>query len=251
MALYVSTEFRPEVPEGDARPAPPTRSSASRRQGDGWYWFTVQTRDADGRFYPPDMSLAQPAHQGVRGHPPADDFLLPLLSPQNGQVGVEWEVIDPNLDPTTLRVDYRPANSDWMPLPVKQAASGQYYWNAGTNRPIEARLQVQDKAHNPAESRATPGNGGFKVGSNPAPTPGYVPPPPPARPTRRRQRHHGQHQEHSTRLRHRGGRFFQGEVGRGVVHAGRPHLAEDAGRRQAGAALRRAGAEPRGVTASR
>ena len=178
VALYVSTDFGRKYQKVTTA-GPNDKEFRFQAQGDSWYWFAVQSRDADGRFYPPDMSQAQPALKVcVDTHPPAISYFR-LLAPQNGQAGVEWEVIDPNLDPTTLRVDYRSANSDWMPLPIKQAASGQYYWNAGTNPPIEARLQVQDKAHNPAESRATPGNGGFKVGSNPGPTPNYVPPPPP------------------------------------------------------------------------
>ncbi len=141
----------------------------------------MQTRDTEGRLSPPDMTLAQPQiKMCVDTHAPAISNFR-WLQPQNGQVGVEWEVSDMNLDPTSLRVDYRPVNGDWIPLPVKQAATGQYYWNPGTNAPIEARIQVQDKAHNPAEYKTPPsGGGGFRVGSNPAPA--FSPPATPSAP---------------------------------------------------------------------
>jgi len=180
VALYVSTKFGQSY-QKVATANPGDREFRFQAPGDGWYWFTVQTRDTEGRFSPPDMSLAQPQiKMCVDTHPPAISNFR-WLQPQNGQVGVEWEVGDMNLDPTSLRVDYRPVNGDWIPLPVKQAATGQYYWNPGTNAPIEARIQVQDKAHNPAEYKTPPsGGGGFRVGSNPAPA--YSPNPPPAPP---------------------------------------------------------------------
>ena len=93
---------------------------------------------------------------------------LRWLQPQNGLVGVEWEASDYNLDPTTLRVDYRVVGGDWIPLPVKQTPTGQYFWNPGTTSPIEARIKVQDKAHNPAEYK-TPVYGDPKTGMTQGP----------------------------------------------------------------------------------
>jgi hypothetical protein len=75
-------------------------------------------------------------------------------------------------------VDYRAAGGDWQPLPVKQAATGSYYFNPGTTAPIEARIQVQDKAHNPAEYK-TPASGDMKTGITPVPGPGQGPTPAP------------------------------------------------------------------------
>ena len=104
---------------------------------------------------------------------------LRWLSPQNGMVGVDWEVSDANLDVTTLRMDYRTVGGDWQPLPVKQTATGSYYWNPGTTSPIEgAGIQVQDKAHNPAEYK-TPAYGDMKTGMTPTPGPGPGPAPTP------------------------------------------------------------------------
>jgi hypothetical protein len=91
---------------------------------------------------------------------------------------VEWEAHDENLDPTTLRIDYRAVGGDWIPLPIKQAAVGSYYWNAATTNPIEARIQIQDKAHNPAQYLLPSANGGFRAGVGAAPAAGVGAAPP-------------------------------------------------------------------------
>ena len=151
---------------------PAEREFRFQSRGDGWYWFTVQTRDADGRLSPPDLSLAQPQIKVcVDTRPPT--ATLRWLQSQNGLVGVTWEASDFNLDLTTLRIDYRTVGGDWIPLQVKQTPTGQYFWNPGTTAPIEARIQVQDKAHNLAEYK-TPVYGDTRTGgvATPAPGPG-------------------------------------------------------------------------------
>jgi hypothetical protein len=162
--LYVSTDFGHKY-DRVTSVAPNEREFHFQAKGDGWYWFTVQTRDAEGRFSPPDLSLAQPQIKVcVDTHAPS--AAIHWLQNQNGMVGAAWEINDSNLDITTLRIDYRATGGDWTPLPVKQASSGQYFWNPGTTAPIETRLQVQDKAHNPAEAK-TPVFGDPKSGVPP------------------------------------------------------------------------------------
>ncbi len=166
--LYVSTDFGKKYQKVTTA-GPNEKEFRFEARGDGWYWFTVQTRDTDGRYSPPDLNLVQPALKVcVDTKPPT--LMMHWLQPRDAQVGVEWEARDENLDPTTLRIDYRAVGGDWIPLPVKQAASGQYYWNAATTNPIEARIQIQDKAHNPALYMLASNNGGFKggVGATPA-----------------------------------------------------------------------------------
>jgi hypothetical protein len=165
--LYVSVDHGASYQKvTSAAPADKVFRFEARR--DGWYWFTVQSRFADGRLAPPDLSLAQPQIKVcVDTHAPVAS--LRWLQPQNGMVGVEWEASDINLDPATLRLDYHIAGGDWIPLAVKQAASGQYYWNPGPNAQVEARIQVQDKAHNPAEYKLSPTNGPSKAGTTPTP----------------------------------------------------------------------------------
>src|SRR4051794_3784703 len=43
-----------------ASAVPTARSFRFQAQHDGWYWFAVQTRDVDGRLYPPNLTLVQP-----------------------------------------------------------------------------------------------------------------------------------------------------------------------------------------------
>ncbi len=175
--LYVSTDHG-KTYDRVTSVGPTEREFRFQSRGDGLYWFTVQTRDVDGRLSPPDLGLAQPQIKVyVDTHAPT--ATLRWLQPQNGMVGVDWEASDLNLDATTLRIDYRAVGGDWMPLPVKQSATGQYFWNPGTTAPIEARIQVQDKAHNPTEYK-TPVYGDQKTGATPTPGPGPSPATPPA-----------------------------------------------------------------------
>jgi len=175
--LYVSADFGKSYQRVTSA-APTDKEFRFQAPRDGWYWFTVQTRDADGRLAPPDLSVAQPQIKVcVDTHAPV--VSLRWLSSQAGYVGVEWDVNDLNLDVSTLRVDYRTANGDWSPLPIKQAARGQYSWNPGPSAPVEARLQVQDKAHNPAEYKAPVGGAGYPtVGPTPNPATGSGAAPP-------------------------------------------------------------------------
>ena len=174
--LYVSTDFG-RTYQKVTTAGPNDKEFRFESKRDAWYWFTVQTRDADGRFAPPDLSLAQPQIKVcVDTHAPV--VTLRWLQAPNGQAGVEWDASDANLDLSTLRVDYRAVGGpDWIPLPIKQASSGQYTWNTGTNAALEARITVQDKAHNPAEYKTAPSNSGFKTGVGVAPGPGPTAPP--------------------------------------------------------------------------
>jgi hypothetical protein len=168
--LYVSTDFGKKYQKVTTA-GPNEKEFRFEARGDGWYWFTVQTRDTDGRYSPPDLNLVQPALK-VCVDTKAPTIMMRWLQPREGQVGVEWEARDENIDPTTLRIDYRAVGGDWIPLPAKQAAVGQYYWNAATNNPIEARIQIQDKAHNPALNMLPSSNGGFRPGVGAAPAAG-------------------------------------------------------------------------------
>ncbi len=183
--LYVSTDFGKKYQKVTTA-GPNDKEFRFESKHDGWYWFTVQTRDADGRYSPPDLNLVQPVLK-VCVDTKAPTVTLRWLQPREGMVGVEWEARDENLDPTTLRVDYRAVGGDWIPLPVKQTASGQYFWNSATNNPLEARIQVQDKAHNPTEYKTPQNNSGFKgvatvpaagagVGARPRPMTRRTPP---------------------------------------------------------------------------
>ena len=121
---------------------------------DGLYWFTVQTLDTQGRYFPPTLEGAQPSLKVVVDTVPPVVQLRPLPS-RGGEVGVAWDVRDDNLDlrqEGALRLEYRAAGSvGWIPLPADPSA-GQHYWNPQTNAALEVHLRVKDRAGNAAEA---------------------------------------------------------------------------------------------------
>jgi hypothetical protein len=125
-------------------------------RSDGWYWFTVQTEDQDGRRTPPDLATALPGLKVcVDTRPPI--VTLRASPSRDFPLCVEWDIRDetsgPNLD--TLRSAYRPAGvpaAQWIDLPVQQMVTGQYGWTpVGNAGQYEVRLQVRDKAGNIGE----------------------------------------------------------------------------------------------------
>jgi hypothetical protein len=78
---------------------------------------------------------------------------------RDGNVAVEWDIRDDNLNPDSLRVDYRLVGApSWDMLPVDRRAFGSHEWRAG-NGPYEVRFKVFDLANNFAEQTITVGAG--------------------------------------------------------------------------------------------
>jgi hypothetical protein len=124
---------------------------------DGLYWFTVQTLDTAGRYYPATLDGAQPSLKVIVDTQPPTVQLRPLAGRQ-GEVGVSWEVHDENLDlrqPGAFVLEYRPiGGAGWLPLAPDPAAS-QYFWEPQTSTPLQVRLRVKDLAGNVAEAKTT------------------------------------------------------------------------------------------------
>jgi hypothetical protein len=147
---------------------------------DGWYWFVVQTRDNDGRLYPPSLAQVQ---QGIKvcvdTKPPV--VTLRPAQPRAGTVAVEWDIQDDNPDPSTLRLEYRPAGGrDWVPLAAPPLLRGDYGWDPRVGGPVEVRLHVLDKARNAAEATTTVTPGAPRPGPGPGPGPSAGPEGPPS-----------------------------------------------------------------------
>jgi hypothetical protein len=92
-------------------------------------------------------------------------IVLQALPPRDGQVGVEWDIREENLDLQRLRLDYRSSNTaDWQPLPISAAGRGSYYWRPSAGGALEVRMHAVDRAGNNADNKTnvvTPGvNGG-------------------------------------------------------------------------------------------
>jgi hypothetical protein len=116
-------------------------------QSDGEHWFAVRTVDFEGRFDPPTLTGAAPGLV-VAVDTTAPHVELRGLSLPGDEAGVEWNLHDENLDLSTLRVEFRVGGSDWFPIRVDAARSGQSKFRPGVRGQMEIRLRVLDKAGN-------------------------------------------------------------------------------------------------------
>ncbi|MFO0944603.1 MAG: hypothetical protein U1D30_01460 [Planctomycetota bacterium] len=126
-------------------------------RNDGEYWFTVRTVDREGRQYPPTLAGVAPGLRVLVDTTPPE-VTLRGLNPVGEKVGIEWEILDDNLDPRSVRVEFRgPASGDWFSVPVQSAASGREMWSPGMQGPLQIRLRVLDKAGNEGMKEITLG----------------------------------------------------------------------------------------------
>ncbi len=135
---------------------------------DGPYWFAVRTVDLAGRLYPPTDDGFRPGLKVlVDTLPPA--VILRPLAPRDSYVGAEWEVRDENLDPATLRLEYRAQGAgQWLPVRIDPVAAGHGYWNPMANGPLEVRLTAADTAGNVGEAKTIVTTAGAANPMNPA-----------------------------------------------------------------------------------
>jgi hypothetical protein len=150
--------------------SPERQSFKFTAPSDGLYWFAVRTLDLENRFYPTTMDGAHPGLiVFVDTQPPA--IRLHGLPSRDGDVGVEWEVRDENLQPGSIRLEYLlPGGVSWLPLAGNLPASGQRFWSPGTNGTVEVRLHAEDRAGNAVDEKTTVNPGPF-TGRNPLPAP--------------------------------------------------------------------------------
>jgi hypothetical protein len=143
--------------KADAIAPPEQRFFRFMSERDGLYWFTVQTLDQEGRYYPVSMDAAQPSLKVVVDTQ-APVITLRALPARAGQVGVSWDIRDDNLDTAlsdALRLEYRtPGSVAWLMVP-RNAGTTQAFWNPETNGLLEVRLRARDKAGNWGEAATT------------------------------------------------------------------------------------------------
>ena len=93
-----------------------SRRSASPRSTDGYYWFTVQTMDLQGRISTTLEGAAPSLKVIVDTQPPA--VTLDPLGPRGNDIGVSWTVR------TRTRTSVRPRPCDWsIALPAPPTGS--------------------------------------------------------------------------------------------------------------------------------
>jgi len=172
LQLYVSADQgRSWQPSATAPPDQGHFRYTSER--DGFFWFTVQTLDLEGRRYPLTLEGATPSLKVVIDTQPPT-VSLQALAPRNGEIGVSWEIRDENLDlsvPDAARLEYRPTGGASWTAVTMPAGANQVYWNSPNNGQVEVRLRARDRAGNVGEAATTVGpgaNGGF-VNSNQVP----------------------------------------------------------------------------------
>lgn len=175
-----------------------------RAPHDGEYWFCTRTVDRQGTTRPdgpqkPELKVV------VDTLPPRLD--LTATRGPGGEITARWQIVDPNLKPESLSLEYQPGtNQPWQRLAIDPAPPTARYtltgettwWPKPAEGPITVRAQVTDRAENPAvklvpvssptEKEPTPAAGTANQGragddSPPSAADAAVPPsPPPAVP---------------------------------------------------------------------
>ncbi len=135
------------------RQAPTAKRFAFRAAIDGEYWFAVRTLDAESPE--PSTDGLQPELKVVLDtKKPELDLSAALLS--ESEAGIVWGIQDKNLDPNTLRMEYRTSSIGvWQPIlpsAVKQIDNGyrgETTWQlAQPTHAMEIRASVKDAAGN-------------------------------------------------------------------------------------------------------
>lgn len=163
LQLFVSTD-RGRTWRPAAIAAPEQGKFQFLAESDGLYWFTVQTLDQDGRYFPATLEGVQPSLQVIVDTAPPTVQLRPLM-PRPGEVGVQWEIRDeyPDLLPDAVRLEWREVNGSIWRLLQRPGGQNQIYWNPMTNGQIEVRLRARDRAGNWGEATTTLSLGGSGV----------------------------------------------------------------------------------------
>src|SRR5262245_37896639 len=124
LQLFVSTD-QGRSWQPSAAAAPDKRFFSFTAERDGYYWFAVQTLDADNKLNPVTFDNVAPSMKVVIDTQPPLVTLQPL-PPRGNEVGVSWDIRDDNLDlaqPDSARLEYRPAGSPgWIGVAMPAGA---------------------------------------------------------------------------------------------------------------------------------
>jgi hypothetical protein len=116
----------------------------------GEYWFAVRTIDRAGKIFPegpPEVGL----RVVVDSQMPQLDLRVEALGRE--RVSLSWDAADPNLDPASLKIEWRDEVSrEWQTVGIYAAASGQTSW--ATRGAVEVRGSIKDLAGNSVEATA-------------------------------------------------------------------------------------------------
>lgn len=127
---------------------PPTeRAFPFTATRDGLFYFLVRTVDTDGQAVPAQLDGAPPGLKIViKSTPP--QIQLRAAPPQSGQVGVEWEIRDDAVDPTSISLEWRLDAAAWEPINIEGQTRGRKYWPVERRGLVDVRVMAKDRAGN-------------------------------------------------------------------------------------------------------
>ncbi len=130
-----------------------------KSDGDGEYWFALKTLDRNRQLLPPGKIVQPELKIIIDTRKPLLDFRV--QSDAAGRVVSSWKIIDENIDPGSLIIAYRDADSPDLPAAwktvdfrtsaniVRNNWSDQVaWWPAMVVNQLEVRCQVSDRAGN-------------------------------------------------------------------------------------------------------
>jgi hypothetical protein len=124
-----------------------------RSSQDGAYGFTVQTVYKDGATEPARDQLRADLTVIIDTVPPK--ITLRTCSTLDGGAGVEWDIVDDHIDPSSIRLECRcPGTTDWEPIAkgVQFKPHDQRVWMLEPVQCFEIRVLATDFAKNETTS---------------------------------------------------------------------------------------------------
>lgn len=133
---------------------------------DGEYWFAVRTIDAAGGAHPPGPRLEAGLVVIVDSLAPSLAVNLEQIEP--GKIALTWSASDPNLDATTLRLEYlQPGQDGWQAVSIVPTQRGTTQWTVPAAGRVSVRGSVADLAGNLGQAEAHVEAAAARKGSSP------------------------------------------------------------------------------------
>ncbi len=119
----------------------------------GEYWFAVRTLDGRNQLYPPGQAMSPGLKVVVDTTAPT--LAIQLGQAQAGKVKMSWQANDPNLDVSTLRLEYIQGGAErWEMVSVIPQANGQTAWSVPQGGFVAVRGQILDLAGNVQQAQS-------------------------------------------------------------------------------------------------
>lgn len=182
--LYVSTDQGKSWNQV-SKAAPTSDEITYFAPSEGQYWFQIVVLDQRGNQDPPDVYKVPP------GQKVWIDTVKPTVKMgaerQGEEILVNWDIQEEQLDPGSLRLEYRQTDMpswSWTNVPIAGGASGQTRFRTSTpGAGVLLRMQAQDLAGNIGNAQmelSTSGTSSPQSNQGIVATPLPVPQPPPS-----------------------------------------------------------------------